>query len=347
MTNPATAIPLDGPDVLIPLLPGQDGSATSEPGASTSLETQKFGILAGPKAHVELDGERRIEAWIASNLDFSVPAESAPRNVWDRIIDRLPSLRKPSKRRGSQGVSETAYSEWAHFRLAYRRGITVVRLVDGALSKESQVRELACDLIDLVEAGNHRVLINFQAVERLGSWVVLAVDEAQRRCRAAAGGALKICGLQPHLADIFPIAGMGQGIERYPDESTALESPWPDSGGPRALPVEILMALTTASEMPPLRGGAPADSSGRSKTATRRDPSSSPANSRPADKSDPGLWLIVQIGGARGTYRLDRHVDVPHRTQRGLPAPAGIADGQQTSRRHRTPRGPNLREGSW
>ena len=246
-----------------------------------------------------------------------MPAEAVPRNVWDRIIDRLPTLRKPSKKRGSRGVAETAYSEWSHFRLAYRRGITVVRLVDAALSKESQVRELACDLIDLVEAGNHRVLINFQTVDRLGSWVVLAVDEAQRRCRAAAGGALKICGLQPHLADIFPIAGMGQGIERFPDEAAALESPWPDSGGPRALPVEILMALTTASEMPPLRGGAPADPSGRSKTATRRDPSSSPPHSRPADKSDPGLWLIVQIGGAKGrtlsignsTFLIGRNVD--------------------------------------
>ena len=90
----------------------------------------------------------------------------------------------------------------------------MVRLVDCALAKEWQIRELACDLIDLVEAGNHRVLLNFQGVERLVSWVVLAVDEAHRRCRSAPGGAPKICGLQPQLADIFPIAGMGQGIEQ-------------------------------------------------------------------------------------------------------------------------------------
>ena len=64
----------------------------------------------------------------------------------------------------------------------------MVRLVDSALVKEAQIRELNCDLMDLIEAGNHRVLLNFQAVERLASWVVLAVEEAQRRCRSAAGG---------------------------------------------------------------------------------------------------------------------------------------------------------------
>ena len=126
------------------------------------------------------------------------------------------------------GGGETSFSEWAHFRIAYRRGITVVRLVDQTLAKESKVRELACDLIDLVEAGNHRILLNFQAVERLVSWVSLAVDEVYRRCQSAPGGSLKICGLQGQLGDIFPIAGMGRGIERYPDETAALEAPGPN-----------------------------------------------------------------------------------------------------------------------
>ena len=97
---------------------------------------------------------------------------------------------------------------WSRFHVAYKRGVTVVRLIDKNLVKEAHVRELACDLLDLIEAGNHRVVLNFQVVERLASWVVVAVEEARRLCESADGGALKICGLPQHLATVFPIAGV-------------------------------------------------------------------------------------------------------------------------------------------
>jgi anti-anti-sigma factor len=299
MAIPATAIPLDQPDVLYSLSGGPTTGVEAESGPTPGLATQRFGILAGPAPQV--DSDRRIEAWIASNLDLDIPAESAaPANFWNRVIDRLPTLRRPQKKRRVRGGAETAFSEWAHFRIAYRRGITVVRLVDQALAKESQARELACDLIDLVEAGNHRILINFQAVERLATWVVLAVDEAHRRCRITSGGAMKICGLQPQLADIFPIAGMGQGIERHRDETTALESEWPELPGPRALPVEILMALTTSADTLPIRGDTPSEPAAGPRHDDRSHPVNQHANARPADKTEPGLWLIVQMGGAKG-----------------------------------------------
>jgi len=35
---------------------------------TTSLETERFGLLAGPA--VPVDGQRRMEEWIASNLDL-------------------------------------------------------------------------------------------------------------------------------------------------------------------------------------------------------------------------------------------------------------------------------------
>ena len=71
----------------------------------------------------------------------------------------------------------------------------MVRLLEKALVKESQIRELARDLLDLIAAGNHRVVLNFQAIERLASWMAFVVDEAGRRCAAGDGGALKVCGL--------------------------------------------------------------------------------------------------------------------------------------------------------
>ncbi len=299
MANLATAIPRE--ERAADLVPRWDGPVVSDDpgdGPAIALEMDRFGLLAGPA--IPVDRERMIEAWIASNLDFDIPAESAPPNIWERIVGRLPTWKRPPKKRRILIGGETSFSEWAYFRIAYRRGITVVRLVDRALAKESKIRELARDLIDLVEAGNHRILLNFQAVERLVSWVSLAVDEVHRRCQSAPGGSLKICGLQPQLADIFPIAGMGQGIERHPDETAALESTWLEPPGPRALPVEILMALTTNSDLSPLRDGTRSEPARPSKPAARHESSNHRTARGPATKAEPGLWLIVQMGSSKG-----------------------------------------------
>jgi anti-anti-sigma factor len=299
MANTAAAIALDEPaDDPVLLSDSPDAADGARDGPAVGLAMERFGLLAGPSAPV--DRERMIEDWIASSLDFDMPAESALPNIWDRIVGRLPALRRPPKKRQRTGGAETSFSEWAHFRIAYRRGITVVRLVEPALSKEAKIRELACDLIDLVEAGNHRILLNFQAVERLVSWVSLAVDEVYRRCRSVPGGSLKICGLRTQLGDIFPIAGMGRGIEHYPDETSALEGVWPEPPGPRTLPVEILMALTTSADRLPIRDNTPSGPTLDLHPAAPAGPSNHRTARGSATVAEPGLWLIVQMGGSKG-----------------------------------------------
>lgn len=60
------------------------------------------------------------------------------------------------------------------------------------------------------------------------------------------------------------------------------------------------MALTTAADMSPSRDATPSESTRASKHAARREP----PNHRPAVgqaiKAEPGLWLIVQLGGSKG-----------------------------------------------
>jgi anti-anti-sigma factor len=270
-----------------------------EDAPASRLEAERLGLLCGPA--VAVDGERRMEDWITSNLDLEVPSAKTPGGLWNQLIDRLPALRRAPKRPGEVTGPETSFADWIHFRIAYRRGITVVRLVDRALTKEKPIRELATHLLDLIEAGNHRIVLNFQAVERLATWVVVAVDVAERRCLAADGGGLKICGLQDPLAEIFAIAGVAEEIEQYPDETTALESIWPEPSGPRPLPIEILLALTTAADIPPLCGGAPSETAdARQSAAQRCGPVHQPAARAPAPKADSGLSLIVQIGRTKG-----------------------------------------------
>jgi anti-anti-sigma factor len=261
------------------------------------LETDRMGLLAG--LAVSAGPDRRMEEWIASNLDLDRQSPTAGRNTWDRIIENLPSLRRAPKPRSPDQRVEASHDSWARFRVAYKRGITLVRLVDKVLVKEAQIRELACDLLDLIAAGNHRVVLNFQQTERLASWVVIVVNEARRRCAGADGGALKICGLHGQLAAIFPIAGVTEGIALFPDEAAAIDSEWPASG-PRSLPIEVLTALTTAADIPPIRGGSPVEGGMRRDVGALEELDFEHMRATPAPNGAIDLRLRVQIGGAKG-----------------------------------------------
>jgi anti-anti-sigma factor len=299
MASALRAISLDGePDIA-----GVSGPtlALVEDGQSgPGLAMQQFGLMASPRA---ADDDRRIEDWIASQIDLAPEFEPSreSRNIWNRFIDRLPMARTSPRRRPLRGGHETAFAEWSRFRVAYRRSVTVVRLVDVALVKERYVRELTRDLIELIEAGNHRLVLNFQGVERAASWVALAIDEAHRRARACDGGELKVCGLSRLLAAVLDLAGMAPGIELHPDENAALAVAWPQPSAPRTLPVDILMALTTGPKLPPICGGAPTGSEAAPTAAARP----AAARPRPEGKSsavfgEPGLWLIVRMGARKG-----------------------------------------------
>jgi hypothetical protein len=173
-----------------------------------------------------------MEKGIASNIDLALDLATAPtRSPWIRLIDGQEVVNRPVPKIPRGEKPEELFEGWARFQVAFVRGVTVVRIVDQALIKEAMVREFARDLFDLIEAGNYRVVLNFQAVELLASWVVVAVGEARRRCESADGGALKICGLPQQLASIFPLAGVALGDALHADEAAAIDSAWPLMSG--------------------------------------------------------------------------------------------------------------------
>jgi anti-anti-sigma factor len=302
MTNEGTVFPLAGEfERAEPRSMSAPAKSHETQPPRTSLESERLGLLANTAPAA--DHDLRIEHWIASTLDLDGDAVAAPRSAWVRIIDGLSGLKRPAKtkRTGDQGGGERRQDGWARFQVAYKRGITVVRLVDRTLVRENQIHELACDLLDLIAAGNHRVVLSFQAVERLASWVVVAVDEARRRCEAVDGGALKICGLPQQLAAIFPIAGVPLRLALHADEASAIDSPWPEPSGPRPLPIEILTALTRAAQLPPVCGGAPSGAPEIDKPITRVSASSfrPPVIGRDAPPAA-GVWLNIQVGSTKG-----------------------------------------------
>jgi hypothetical protein len=304
MKNEDIAIELADQDVAPPgRRPTSGTKSDASPVVRTSLEAEKVGLLASAAAPI--DDDRRMEEWIASNLDLDLEIESvarpAPRSIWNRMIEGLPGLKRMPKKVPREQAAAPTLNSWGRFQVAYKRGITLVRLLDKTLVKDAQLRELARDLMDLIAAGNHRVVLNFQATTRLASWVAFVVEAARRRCAAGDGGALKICGLPPELARVFPIAGVGGAVSLYADEAAAIDSPWPQPSRPRALPVEILSALTLAADIPPLRGGSPPSAS------DLEDPIELESvvgfdvvAAAKADQPKREVWLRVQVGAAKG-----------------------------------------------
>lgn len=229
-------------------------SETTDIPLATCVESPEVRLVLARPA---VEGDRRIEDWIASNLDLD--AERGEGNHWNRLIANLPVFRKRPGPRGDHGATVPSRGGWQRFQVAYRRGFTIVRIVDQALVQQAHIEELGCDLMDLIDVGNHRLIVNFSGVERLGSWIIGVVAGAHRRCADADGGKLKLCGLDPNLAEIFSIVGMAGEIDLQPDEATAIETPWPARTTPRQLPVDILAALGALSELPPISGGAPVE----------------------------------------------------------------------------------------
>ena len=273
--------------------------AVGEEAARRRFIPSEWGLLAR-KSNPSHHDDRRMEEWIASHLDLGELASSAPRSPWAHIVENLPGVKKKPINKAREQSGATTLDSWKSFQVAYKRGITVVRLVEKAIVKESQIRELARDLLDLIAAGNDRIVLNFQAIERVASWMAFVVDEAWRRCASGDGGALKVCGLSPRLARMFPIAGVGLRVSLHENELGAIESPWPQVSGPRPLPIEILQALTRAADVLPVRGGAPSDIDLDDPGSLLDDLGLRQLPRYPSASHACEVWLQVQVGAAKG-----------------------------------------------
>jgi anti-anti-sigma factor len=198
------------------------------------------------------DAEHQVELWVSAYLDD--PDAPTASDRLDLCLENLmgsPGRRPPAPRK--EASPKPSRSEWARFDVWRRKGgITLARLADRELLREDRIEELAADLFDLIDVGNHRLVLDFSPVERLASWAVGLVAEAKLRCEAAPGGALKVCGMRPAVAHLFALAGLLPGLATAPGAAEALAGPWPDFPGPR-LPIDILSALRPPT--PPDRPG--------------------------------------------------------------------------------------------
>ncbi len=218
---------------------------------SSASSTIPVGFAPGLALRAEVGADdaeagRRIEDWIVSNLDDR-PAKAGEAD-WRDTIGQL----APARRRNLIRDLPPGPGDWTRFRVARRRGITVVAILDASLVKGHDLAELADDLVALTEAGHHRLVVDFANVERLSIRAVVALAETVRG-ESGRGGTLKFSGFRPELAPIVAMVGLASRVEVCPDAAAAIAGPWPESPGLRPLPVPVLARLLRSDrhEVPP------------------------------------------------------------------------------------------------
>jgi anti-anti-sigma factor len=230
----------------------------------------------------------RLENWLTCHLDDRDPYEidlgaagaitSVDSWLTSGGLGKSPDAPAAPRRRDRKKIESRL---WTRFRVAVRRSIAVVTVLDGSLTREDVVSDLASDLDDLVAGGLTRLVLDLGGIEKLSSQVVAMLARLNRRCQDH-DGLLKVCRLDPSLAEVISLAGLSHHIQLEADVRAALESDWPNRGGPQQLPVAVLDALRAAG-----------------REAASADIPSSPVEPEGSGEP-PRLWLRLASGRGAG-----------------------------------------------
>ena len=100
--------------------------------------------------------------------------------------------------------------------------VTVIRFRGRRIVEDINIHELGQELFDLVEVeGRQKVLLNFSAVEFLGSAVLSKLISLERKAKAH-GGALKLSNIRPEIHEVFKITMLTRLFDIKDEEADAL-----------------------------------------------------------------------------------------------------------------------------
>jgi anti-anti-sigma factor len=98
----------------------------------------------------------------------------------------------------------------------------IVRVADARLMYP-MLSEFATTVTGLISAGERRVLIDLAVVNYVDSASIGCLMDLYRQATAA-GGALKLCGVQKRVETMLTMTGAQNFLEMHPDEASALKS---------------------------------------------------------------------------------------------------------------------------
>lgn len=167
-------------------------------------------------------GEMSASRFGAALDDFSPAGESAR-----QLLDRLRGHDTTTTASARPVRRDLGGGRRAKLEVAVSSGVAVAKIVAKSIVEEADIRKIAQELDELIDAGRNRIALNFGHVEHLSSQAIGALLEAHRRCKAE-GGDLKICEVNPLVAEVFSMTNLGQHVEIFPEQAPALASEWPE-----------------------------------------------------------------------------------------------------------------------
>jgi anti-sigma B factor antagonist len=100
--------------------------------------------------------------------------------------------------------------------------VAIVRVGDARLMYP-MLSEFSSTVTDLIGAGERRVLIDLSAVNYVDSASIGCLMDLYRQATAA-GGAVKLSGVQKRVETMLTMTGAQNFLEMHPDEASALRS---------------------------------------------------------------------------------------------------------------------------
>lgn len=103
-------------------------------------------------------------------------------------------------------------------------GVTVAGFGDEALLSEEVIRDVEEQLFHLHETvGPGSYLVSFRGVRFLSSTMLAVLIKFARRIEKS-GGALRLCGLAPHLREVFRVSRFDRLLSIHETEAQALDA---------------------------------------------------------------------------------------------------------------------------
>ncbi|WP_152051322.1 FHA domain-containing protein [Tautonia marina] len=160
----------------------------------------------------------------ASPSDSSIPLSPAMRTARS-ILDRI-AHEHEQEHEGEHPHEHAPPPNQHGLSIEDQDGIALARILDRDLIDEQDIRRVTQQLEELILAGKVRIALDFRNVEHCSSQALSTVLRVYDRCRTE-GGALKVCTVQPAVAQLFFMTDLHKHIEIFPDTRPALESVWP------------------------------------------------------------------------------------------------------------------------
>ena len=117
-------------------------------------------------------------------------------------------------------------TEQSAYRLEVREvgGVTVIEFLDRNLLDEELLQAVSDELNALVDNGTRRkLLVTLKNVDYLASAALGTLISFHKKVHGV-GGRLVLCGMAPHINEVFTITRLDQYFTIVPDEQEALRS---------------------------------------------------------------------------------------------------------------------------